>query len=109
MTINAAPDGRETRDADHLRLARERAHDQLVRLEAEYAAMLAEAGVLQEDRDNVRALLEAARRRYADAEAALDQVAAGTYGVCSGCGGPIGAERLEAIPGATTCVCCTTR
>jgi DnaK suppressor protein len=40
--------------------------------------------------------------------AALARIANGTYGACSICGGPIGAERLTAVPSATTCVDCAT-
>ena len=41
-----------------------------------------------------------------DVERALEKDDEGTYGVCDSCGGPIGAERLEAIPWATLCVSC---
>ncbi len=41
-----------------------------------------------------------------DVERALAKLDEGTYGVCDGCGGPIGAERVEAIPWATLCVRC---
>jgi RNA polymerase-binding transcription factor DksA len=40
--------------------------------------------------------------------AAISRIANGTYGVCSTCGHPISAERLAAIPGALTCVTCST-
>ena len=40
---------------------------------------------------------------------ALARVEAGTYGTCRVCGQPIGRERLEAIPGATTCITCQAR
>ena len=39
-------------------------------------------------------------------EAALERIAAGTYGVCSSCGEPIGAARLQALPTATRCIGC---
>ncbi len=58
------------------------------------------------ERQQVAALLEAARRRLADVEAALERRAAGGYGVCEGCGGSIPAERLAARPSARTCVAC---
>ena len=32
--------------------------------------------------------------------------AAGKAGICEDCGGPIGAERMEALPEATRCVGC---
>lgn len=37
---------------------------------------------------------------------ARQRVLAGTYGYCSGCGQPIAAERLEAVPDTTLCVAC---
>jgi DnaK suppressor protein len=39
-------------------------------------------------------------------DAALDRIAAGTYGVCVGCGASIPPERLEFLPRAATCVAC---
>jgi DnaK suppressor protein len=37
---------------------------------------------------------------------ALERLAAGTYGACVRCGGPIPRERLDAVPYATLCVAC---
>ena len=37
----------------------------------------------------------------------LKRIESGSYGTCSACGGPIGAERLVAVPSADTCVACT--
>ncbi len=55
-----------------------------------------------------RALLEAlaasARARIADADAALERLTAGSYGICEVCGEPIGAERLAARPIASRCL-----
>ena len=39
-------------------------------------------------------------------QAALERVAAGTYGVCDQCGENIGRNRLEVVPEATRCVNC---
>lgn len=39
-------------------------------------------------------------------ERALERLAAGTYGRCTGCGGVIEPQRLEAVPTATLCVKC---
>jgi len=38
---------------------------------------------------------------------ALKHIESGSYGTCSTCGRPIGAERLAAVPTAITCVACT--
>jgi DnaK suppressor protein len=40
--------------------------------------------------------------------AALDRIAAGTYGRCVRCGGAIVAGRLEVLPYAETCIDCQT-
>jgi RNA polymerase-binding transcription factor len=45
----------------------------------------------------------------AEADRALGKVEEGTYGRCDGCGRPITAERLEAMPSATLCVICSSR
>ena len=65
-----------------------------------------EGATIAFERQQVAALLEAARRRLADVDAALARRAAGDYGVCEGCGGSIPAERLAARPSARTCVAC---
>lgn len=44
-----------------------------------------------------------------DVERALGKLDDGTYGRCDACGGPIGTERLEAIPWAVLCVSCASR
>lgn len=42
--------------------------------------------------------------KLGDVERALQKLDEETYGVCDVCGGPIGDERLEAIPSAGRCV-----
>lgn len=37
---------------------------------------------------------------------ALNQMAEGTYGVCTACGKAIGVKRLEVIPFSTMCITC---
>ncbi len=90
-----------------LRAELEHARTNLTRLELEYAELLADPGVILEDRDSTRRLLEAARVTAAASERALARFEAGTYGQCARCGGAIAPERLEAIPDAETCVSCS--
>jgi RNA polymerase-binding transcription factor DksA len=45
-------------------------------------------------------------RTVVEIDAALERIAAGTYGVCTFCGAAIPAERLEFRPFATGCVAC---
>jgi RNA polymerase-binding protein DksA len=39
-------------------------------------------------------------------DAALERVAAGTFGTCAKCGDPISQERLKAVPHAALCADC---
>jgi RNA polymerase-binding transcription factor DksA len=65
-----------------------------------------EGATIAFERQQVAALLAAARQRLADVEAALARRDAGGYGICENCGRPIGAERLAARPAARTCIAC---
>jgi RNA polymerase-binding protein DksA len=65
-----------------------------------------EGATIAFERQQVAALLEQARRRLADVEAALARRDVGDYGSCETCGRPIGAERLAARPAARTCIDC---
>jgi RNA polymerase-binding protein DksA len=49
-------------------------------------------------------LEENAEHILVEIEAALGRIEDGTYGLCTSCGGPIGEERLEAVPYATLCI-----
>jgi DnaK suppressor protein len=61
------------------------------------------------ERAQAQALLAQARRRLAEIDTAVARVRDGSYGTCANCGRPIAAERLEARPGATTCIDCARR
>jgi DnaK suppressor protein len=65
-----------------------------------------EGATIAFERQQTAALLEQARRRLADIDAALARRETGNYGVCEGCGRAIGAERLAARPAARTCIDC---
>jgi len=49
-------------------------------------------------------LEENAEHVLAEIDDALERIDDGTYGLCATCGGPIGVERLEAVPYATLCI-----
>lgn len=65
-----------------------------------------EGATLAFERQQLAALLRQAEDELVELAAARDRVAAGTFGRCDACGGPIGAERLAARPTARTCVVC---
>ena len=86
-----------------------RLDDEVRRLEREDAAALADPGMIQEDRDGARILLQNARLAADEARRALERLRSGEYGICRECGGSIGADRLEALSDATTCIECQAR
>lgn len=65
-----------------------------------------EGATIAFERQQVVALLEQARHRLADVDAALARRETGNYGICEQCGRPIGAERLAARPWVRTCIEC---
>jgi DnaK suppressor protein len=52
------------------------------------------------------ALRDRADQQLVLVEEALARLDAGTFGTCVRCGGPIGADRLEALPWAARCIDC---
>jgi DnaK suppressor protein len=58
------------------------------------------------ERQQTAALLASAKARLAELDLAIRRVEGGDYGRCERCGRPIGDERLEAIPTASTCITC---
>jgi DnaK suppressor protein len=98
---------------------RDAAAAQVAALEAEYAALVAasresnaddehdpEGATIGFERAQLIAVLDAARQRLADVDAAIARRTAGGYGTCARCGRPIGTERLAALPATTLCVDC---
>jgi DnaK suppressor protein len=65
-----------------------------------------EGATIAFERQQVVALLDQARRRLADVEAAQARRETGDYGICEACGRPIAPERLAARPAARTCIDC---
>lgn len=61
------------------------------------------------ERQRVASLLDEARAQLVALDAAEDRLDDGTYGICSECGTPIPAPRLEALPTTTRCVACARR
>jgi RNA polymerase-binding transcription factor DksA len=50
---------------------------------------------------------ELTRRELDEIEAALRRIDEGSYGSCEACGGPMGLQRLRAIPEARFCLSCS--
>ena len=60
--------------------------------------------IAEQERD--LALIGTLQDRMREVDRALEQLEAGTYGICDNCNQPIPPERLEARPFATLCVNC---
>lgn len=56
------------------------------------------------DRELDEGLEDGVKETLVEIDAALQRIEDGTYGKCEGCGKPIGAERLSAIPWARLCI-----
>lgn len=52
-------------------------------------------------------LSEVVRRELAEIDAALVRIQEGRYGTCQNCGGPLGLQRLRALPEARYCLACS--
>ena len=61
------------------------------------------------ERDRLRAQIAEERAMQDAIEAALARAQSRTWQQCRACEGPIGAERLDALPTADTCVTCKAR
>lgn len=52
-------------------------------------------------------LNEPVRRELSEIDAALQRITEGRYGTCLACGGPMGLQRIRAIPEARYCTGCS--
>jgi RNA polymerase-binding transcription factor DksA len=106
-------------DADRLRDERARVVATIEALTVEFDGIVAAADLSATDdehdpegstiafeRQRVAAMLRDARDKLCALDEALASVAAGEYGICASCGGPIGDERLAALPATRTCIAC---
>lgn len=75
-------------------------------LAAAHSADSAEQAQERENDDVMRALLLEAEQSLQQVDSAIKRYHAGHYGVCTGCGEAIGAERLQALPATETCISC---
>ena len=69
----------------------------------------ADVGSTTFERDHEMSLANNAREMLAQTEHALQRIENGTFGVCEGCGQPIGKMRVMAFPRATLCLSCKQR
>lgn len=65
-----------------------------------------EGATIAFERSQIGALVQQARLRLTEIDAALERLSAGSYGVCERCGAQIPTGRLEIRPTARTCVSC---
>ena len=85
-----------------LRALLARSEQQIVELESS----VTDHDTIQEDRNNLRMLIEAIRADALKARRALTRLEDGMYGHCTSCGEQIADERLQAIPTVEHCGRC---
>lgn len=68
-----------------------------------------EGATIAFERSQIDALARSARAELEEVDAAYERIAAGTYGVCEGCGQAVPLARLRVRPTARTCVACASR
>jgi DnaK suppressor protein len=61
---------------------------------------------LESDRNAMLRIRDRERKLIAKIDDALKRISDGSYGLCEGCGGPIGLQRLKARPVTTLCIGC---
>jgi RNA polymerase-binding transcription factor DksA len=66
----------------------------------------ADAAIVMENDDVLRAIESTALQEIRHIEHALERIDAGHFGTCESCGGPIKTSRLEVVPYATRCTAC---
>ena len=69
-----------------------------------YDANFADSSQVTAERGEAERLATELQEALDEVEAAIERIAAGTYGLCEVCGKPIGAARLEAMPAARLCI-----
>jgi DnaK suppressor protein len=74
--------------------------------EAESFADPTDRGVMEGERNRTLRIRDRERKLLSKIDAAIARLEAGTFGECSECGDPIGAERLRARPVTTLCIAC---
>ena len=104
---------------ERLEAEREQTVGRLASLTGEHAAIVAasrdtnaddehdpEGATIAFERSQIEALVRQTRLHLEEIDAAVERLAAGTYGTCERCGGAVGDERLVARPTARHCIRC---
>ena len=73
-----------------------------------YGDGFSDAGAATAERTEVMGVVDALKAQLDGIDAALEQIAEGTYGICISCGNEIGEDRLEFRPESVQCVTCKT-
>jgi DnaK suppressor protein len=112
VVVETASDIREALEARRTRLT-----DELARLTAppeggtnlSFGKRIGDGTTEAVERISTTATAQSVAASLADVERALAKLDEGSYGRCDECGGPIGDERLDAVPWAVRCVRCSGR
>ena len=74
-----------------------------------YSSHMADVGTDNMEREKAFFFATKEGRFLYHLDQALERIESGTYGDCQDCSGPIGMERLEAVPHARLCITCKSK
>lgn len=80
-----------------------------LRSDLDFGGGFADAGAVTAERTEVLGLVQTLTQRLEEVDAALAQIADGTYGTCVSCGAKISEARLEARPASIYCIDCKSK
>ena len=83
------------------------ARDLLLRRRDALRAQTARRASAAPAKSDFESVPDGVRRELLEIEGALTRIAEGRYGSCLRCGGPMGLQRIRAIPEARYCVTCS--
>jgi len=72
----------------------------------DYDENFADSAQVAAEQGESRVLAASLREQLDEVDAALERLDKGTYGLCLRCGGPIGDDRLAAMPATRYCINC---
>lgn len=74
--------------------------------EVDFGEAFADAGAATAERTETIGIVDSLKIRLGEVDAALEKLAAGTFGICSDCGKNIEPDRLAFRPTSVRCVSC---
>lgn len=78
-------------------------------VDLDFGGSFADAAAITAERTEVLGVVESLKSQVDEIDRALEQIAAGKYGICNNCGLEIDPDRLEFRPASILCVDCKSK